>query len=422
MEELFNYWPVLILLGILMRVVLRLVYGARGPTGDDLAYVICNVLSWLLLLIGIAPAVLFGGMTILGLVLILLAAMAIIEAVVERRAMQRRATCAMLALLMERKAPLDPSFFIEGNFGRGIVNRSARRLMAELRRGAPLSVAIERHPHALPRTAVAYAAVGEAVGAEVDALKELSAADDSQVALLRRTCIDRVIYLACIVALMSLVALYVMVRIIPEYQKIFEEFDLELPTLTWFVVSVSDYIVHYLAIPLVILLVWGGIAAIIVGILYMCDVPVLQRLTDRLFRSGRVAELLRMLAVATEHRQSLAEVFGRLAQVYPSAFIRKQLQRVAGFVAAGDDWRNALRDARLVSEAEYALLQTAGEARNLPWTLRTIARRKERQLIYRWTATVQVAYPCVVLLIGLCVGVFVASMFLPLVRLIEGLA
>lgn len=422
MEGFFNFWPVLILLGILMRFVLRLVYGARGPRGDDPAYVICNVLSWSLLLIGIAPAVLFGSMTILGLVLILLAAMAIIEAVVERRAMQRRATCAMLALLMERRAPLDPSFLVEGDFGRGIVNRSARRLMAELRRGVPLSLAIERHPHALPRTAVAFAAVGEAVGAEVDALKELSAADDSQVALLRRTCIDRATYLTCILALMGLVAVFMMIKIIPEYQKIFEEFDMELPTLTWFVVSVSDYVVHYLAIPLVILIVWGGVAAIAIGVLYLCDIPILQRVTDRLFRAGRMAELLRMLAVATEHRQSLADVFARLAQVYPSTFIRRQLQRVAGFVAAGDDWRNALRDVHFVSDAEYALLQTAGEARNLPWALRTIARRKEKRLVYRWTAMVQVAYPCVVLLIGLCVGVFVASMFLPLVKLIEGLA
>jgi len=185
---------------------------------------------------------------------------------------------------------------------------------------------------------------------------------------------------------------------------------------------VSDYVVHYLAIPLVILIVWGGVAAIAIGVLYLCDIPILQRVTDRLFRAGRMAELLRMLAVATEHRQSLADVFARLAQVYPSTFIRRQLQRVAGFVAAGDDWRNALRDVHFVSDAEYALLQTAGEARNLPWALRTIARRKEKRLVYRWTAMVQVAYPCVVLLIGLCVGVFVASMFLPLVKLIEGLA
>jgi type II secretory pathway component PulF len=98
------------------------------------------------------------------------------------------------------------------------------------------------------------------------------------------------------------------------------------------------------------------------------------------------------------------------------------LQRIAGFVTAGDDWRNALLDARFLSEAEYALLKSAGEVQNLPWALRTIAQRKEKQLVYRWAAAVQVAYPCIVLLVGLGVGLFAAAMFLPLVKLIEGLA
>jgi type II secretory pathway component PulF len=421
MDSLLNYWPILILLGIVLRMALRLVYGARGPTPSDLWYLFLNVLSWLLLAVGMAPAILFCGMTILGLVLILLAAMAIVEAIVERRAMHRRSTCAMLALLMERKTPLEPSLLLEGQYGRGVVSRASRALLAELRRGTPLSVAIERHPEALPREAVAYAAVGDVVGAEVESLKELGAADDSQLALLRRTCIDRITYLTSILALMTLVAFFMMVKIIPEYQKIFQEFEMELPSMTWFVVSVSAFFVDYLAVPFILLIMLGGLTAIIVAILYMCDVPVLQPVTDRMMRAKRVADVLRMLAVATEHRQSLSDVFGRLAQVYPTAFIRRQLQRVASFVAAGDEWRNALLDARFVSEAEYALLKTADEVHNLPWALRTISRRKERRLVYRWTAAVQVAYPCVILLIGLGIGVFSAAMFLPLVKLIEGL-
>jgi type IV pilus assembly protein PilC len=422
MDWLFYNWPFLILLAIVLRMALRLVYGARGPTDSDPIYHFFNVLSWLLLLVGIAPAVLFCSMTVLGLVLILLAAMAIVEAVVERRAMRRRSTCALLALLVERKAPLEPTLFMDGQRGRGIVSRASRGLLAELRRGSPLSVALERYPEALPREAVAYAAVGEVVGAEVEALKELGAADDSQLAVLRRTCIDRVTYLTAILALMTLVATFVMIKIIPEYQKIFDEFEMELPSMTWFVINVSTFVAEYLAAPLILLILGGGLAAFVIGILYLRDVQVLQPVTDRLFRTKRVADVLRMLAVATEHRRSLADVFTRLAQVHPSAFIRRQLQRIAGFVTAGDDWRNALLDARFLSEAEYALLKSAGEVQNLPWALRTIAQRKEKQLVYRWAAAVQVAYPCIVLLVGLGVGLFAAAMFLPLVKLIEGLA
>jgi len=412
----------LVVLGIVLRMVLKLVYGARGPAPYDTAYLSLNILSWSLLAVGIAPAILFCGMSILGLVLILLAAMAIFEAIVERRAMHRRSTCAILALLVERKAPLEPSLLLEGPYGRGIVSRASRGLLAELRRGAPLSVAVLRHPEALPRAAVAYAAVGAVAGPEVEPLKELAAADDNQLALLRRTCVDRFTYLSSILALLTLVAIFMMIKIIPEYYQIFSEFDLELPSMTLLVISMSAFFVDYLAVPLILMIILAGVTAITVALLYLCDIPILQPLTDRLMRTKLMADVLRMLAVATEQRQSLSVVFDRLAQVYPSALIRRKLQHIASFIAAGDDWRNALRDARFVSDAEYALLMTAGEVQNLPWALRTIARRKERQLVYRWTAAVQVAYPCVILLVGLGVALFSAAMFLPLIKLIEGLA
>jgi type IV pilus assembly protein PilC len=128
------------------------------------------------------------------------------------------------------------------------------------------------------------------------------------------------------------------------------------------------------------------------------------------------------LAIATEHRQPLATVLERLADVYPSGTIRRKLAPAASAVAAGRDWRDALRDARFVNPAEQSLLKTAEVVGNLPWALRSIAGRKDKRVVYRLAAAVQVLYPLVIVLLGLLVAYFVVSLFVPLVKLIEGLA
>src|SRR4029077_3894860 len=98
----------------------------------------------------------------------------------------------------------------------------------------------------------------------------------------------------------------------------------------------------------------------------------LHRLGDQLFRGRSTADVLRIIAVATESRQSLSAVLSRLASVYPSAATRRRLAPVAKSVMAGEDWRVALYQGRFISQAERSLLGTAQQVGNLPWALRSI--------------------------------------------------
>ncbi len=91
-------------------------------------------------------------------------------------------------------------------------------------------------------------------------------------------------------------------------------------------------------------------------------------------------------------------------------------------MAAGGDWRDSLRDARFVSSAEQSLLKSAEAAGNLPWALRTVAARQEKRVVYRLAAAVQVLYPILIVMLGALVAFFVVSLFIPLVKLVEGLS
>jgi type II secretory pathway component PulF len=91
-------------------------------------------------------------------------------------------------------------------------------------------------------------------------------------------------------------------------------------------------------------------------------------------------------------------------------------------VASGANWQATLVSTEVVNSPEGSLLKAAERATNLPWAFRQIARRREKRAIYRLSAALQVAYPLVILFLGCLVGFFVISLFIPLVRLIQGLS
>ena len=323
--------------------------------------------------------------------------------------------------MVERGKKLDPSALVAGLPGNDTVGRAGAKLFELLGRGVPLAEAIKQSPRALPREAIAYVSAGESIEAEAAALKELSHGDRSNLTAVWRMYIDRLCYLAAVLVTLSVVMAFLMIKIVPEFEKIFQEFDLQLPRLTELAIEVSQFTVDYLGAPLLLLAIVSLLAALVIAACYLSDVRVLGWLGDRLFRGRRTADVLRILAVSTEHRQPLTTVIERLAQVYPSRMLRRQLAPAATAIAAGGDWRDSLHDARFVSSAEQSLLKTAEKTGNLPWALRTVAARQEKRIVYRLAAAVQVLYPILIVCLGALVAFFVVSLFVPLVKLVEGL-
>jgi type II secretory pathway component PulF len=252
-------------------------------------------------------------------------------------------------------------------------------------------------------------------------LRELSRADQGEMAAVWRSCVDRVSYLVSILVIMAIVLAFLMIKIVPAYHQIFQEFGMELPAMTYLAINLSNYTVRYLAAPIFFLFVIMSLATIIAGILYLCDMPALGWLSDRVFRGKRTADVLRILALATEHRQPLTDALYRISRVYPSPRIRRQLHSVTEAVNDGADWRDALLEPGIINKSEHSLLRSAEQVGNLPWALRAVAKRREKRIVYRLAIGLQVVYPMIILLLGAFVGFFCVALFFPLVKLIHSM-
>ena len=72
-------WPTLIVLGLGLRMAVRITYGARGAEPGDPIYVFLNTSAWVLLGLGLIPALLGGTLIFVGGFLGVLAATTFVE-------------------------------------------------------------------------------------------------------------------------------------------------------------------------------------------------------------------------------------------------------------------------------------------------------------------------------------------------------
>jgi type II secretory pathway component PulF len=270
---------------------------------------------------------------------------------------------------------------------------------------------------------------------------------------------------------------FVMIRIVPVYAKMFEEFELNLPRATGLLIEMSDSIVKsweyfFLAIGFVVIglslllvvafvifvvdvmrgqtkrdqtplwrkIIWVAGAGLVVLLLlsFPLGIPMLLLLAAaafmagwfprdlpvvwRLFRRYDGALVMRGLAIAVRRGLPLPQALDAVAEHFPISRITRLLEIVSAEVAFGHVWHESLRRVKLISGADAAVLAAAERAGNLPWALEEMAESAIRRQFYRTQLVLQLLFPPLLLVIGGFVAFIMVSLFMPLIALIQGLS
>jgi len=128
------------------------------------------------------------------------------------------------------------------------------------------------------------------------------------------------------------------------------------------------------------------------------------------------------LAIAARAGRPLTTAVDTLATCSRSALERARFDRLRERVRGGDNIWNALADLRIISRRDSELLSAAERAGNLAWVLEMLADRRDERRRRRWLALLEIAQPCVVLVLGGLVFFVAVGMFLPLIKLFNDLA
>jgi type II secretory pathway component PulF len=337
-----------------------------------------------------------------------------------RLRVQQNALLWTLAISVEKKIPLVPTItaFAEGH-SMPIASK-ARKLAKLLDSGVPLPDALEHVPDVLPARTLPIIRAGYHSGALAKSLRQAVSSRDL-LTNVGNSLSARLLYIVLVTSFAISVISFLMLKIIPSYEKIFKDFGTNLPALTTTLIGVSHLAVEawYLFIPLYLLLIW--LLFLLVSFNLGWSVHYFPGMA-RLLRRRHAAAILDSLAFAAEGQQPLDNSILSLAATYPQPAIRRKLCYVGVDVHSGADWCESLFRHGLIKQTDEAVLKAAQRVGNLPWAMRELADGNRRRLAYKLNALVQLAYPSIILCLGAIVLFIVTSLFMPLIVLITRLA
>ena len=107
--------------------------------------------------------------------------------------------------------------------------------------GSALSEAMAKHPKAFDRLYSKMIAAGE-VGGVLDLIMQRLADFMEKAEALRKRIISAMIYPVAVVMIALLIVTFIMIKVIPKFEAIFEDFDAPLPGATIFLIKMSNWV------------------------------------------------------------------------------------------------------------------------------------------------------------------------------------
>ena len=326
----------------------------------------------------------------------------------------------LLTLSAERAMPLTPAVAAFARRLHGLLGRRARRLAAMLEEGVPLPDALDRCRGLVPRQALPLIRVGWESGRLASGLRRAAAAHRLNMPILAGVQ-GRIGYLLLVPAYGAVIVIFIMLKIVPALQKIFQDFETALPPMTQFLFTVMNLagrggaVLMFGYLFVLALVVYGSLRWL--GWIRW-ELPGLGRLTRRLDS----AQVLDALALNAAAERPMTEGLAALARSYPKRSIRRRLVRAQADIQRGCDWSDSLRRQGLIRQPEVVLIRSAQRVGNLAWAMTEMADSARRRYTYRVQALIQVLFPPLVVAMGLAVMFIVVALFLPLVTLIQKMA
>ncbi|MDR0326966.1 MAG: type II secretion system F family protein [Planctomycetaceae bacterium] len=259
-------------------------------------------------------------------------------------------------------------------------------------------------------------------GNDPDTLRSLEtiASDERDFSTVKTDTLIRIVYLCIVCMYMSVVVTFMSLKIVPAFDKIFQDFECDLPPLTTFVIGVSNFCWGYWYLGAIF--GSGVVFALIIYLILQTSCIVFRPWGfRRMFCSTDSAKFLLVLAAGIHRQFSIPIILRMYTWTVPSAYLRRKGMRIRTAVESGGDWIDAVCRSGFVNAPEASLLRSAQRTGNTAAVLDQLAHSKERAQMRKDDLLSKLTFVTMVFLLAAVVGTFVISMFLPLIWLIEAL-
>ncbi|MCZ2343289.1 MAG: type II secretion system F family protein [Bacteroidales bacterium] len=307
----------------------------------------------------------------------------------------------------------------------GALKNSLIDVVEDVESGMTLSEALGKHPKCFDRLYVNMVRAGEAGGALEVILQRLADFKEKSQGL-KRKIVGAMVYPSVVIMVAVSILMFIMVMIIPKFKKIFDEFGLQLPWATQTLIKISDWMVNYwyfvplfpVSIYLMLKLIRMSKAGNYALDRMVLWIPVVGGLVEKTI----VARTMRTLGTLISSGVPILEALTIVRETANNVVFERMFQRVLESIREGETIADPLREARLVDDMVVNMVEVGEETGDLDTMLYKVADFYDEEVDVLVKSLISLLEPIMIVFLGLVIGAIVISLFLPLIKLLEGLS
>jgi type IV pilus assembly protein PilC len=314
---------------------------------------------------------------------------------------------------------------LEGQMKPGVLKNALMDVVDDVESGSSLSEAFAKHPKCFDRLYVNMVKAGEAGGALETILKRLADFKEKSQSL-KRKITGAMVYPVVVILVAVAILTFIMLYIIPKFEKIFKDFGMKLPWLTQALMDTSNWFGKYwYVLPLFPLSWWLMIKLIrlnktgnyAVDRIYLW-IPIIGPLIEKTV----VARTMRTLGTLVSSGVPILEALSIVRETCTNAVFERMYQRVYESIREGDTISQPLKESRLVDDMVVNMIDVGEETGDLDSMLYKIADVYDEEVDVMVESLISLLEPIMIVVLGFIIGTIVIALFLPLIKLIEGLS
>jgi type IV pilus assembly protein PilC len=306
-----------------------------------------------------------------------------------------------------------------------VLKNSLIDVVDDVESGSSLSEAMGKQPKSFNKLYVNMVKAGEAGGALEVILQRLADFLEKGQSL-KGKIIGAMVYPAVVIFVAIAILTFIMVAIIPKFKKIFDEFGLTLPWATQTLIKISVWMSEYWwTIPLfpvsiymlikIIRLFRAGNYALDLATLW---IPVIGQLVEKTI----VARTMRTLGTLISSGVPILEAINIVKETANNAVFERMFQRVFESIREGDTIADPMKESRLVDDMVVNMIEVGEETGDLDSMLYKVADFYDEWVDNLVKSLLSLLEPIMIVFLGFTIGAIVISLFLPLIKLLEGLS
>ena len=330
-----------------------------------------------------------------------------------------------LSTLQDAGLPIVQSLQILTDMQRpGPFKKILMQVTEDVQSGTMLSEAMARHPKIWDKLYTNLVKAGETAGA-LDAILRRLAEFREKSEKLKKKVIGALIYPTAVMTIATGILSFIMIAIVPAFEKIFRELGITLPGLTEFLIDISNFMANWwwLAIGSIVVIIAGFKAArkTVAGGAIVDRLQLMMPVLGNVIKKGAVARFTRTLGTLVTSGVGFLDALDITRTATPNIVVQNAIAAVRDSVKEGETINEPLRRSGIFDDIVVNMIKVGEETGELDKMLIKIADNYDEEVDSAVAAMMSLMEPALIVFMGGAVGFIVIALFMPLIKIIETL-